>query len=171
MHRARSMLLSVALISACSPALNWRQVRLTDIGLEAQFPCKPAALARDVLLSGKRLPMQLHGCAADGSTYAVGSLALDDVRDVAPALDALKAAAAQNLQAPLAAARAIAVPGMTPNPRAGQVVLAGRRPNGSAVVQHLLVFARGTRVYQASVLGDGPQESAVQQFFGAIRAA
>jgi hypothetical protein len=156
MHRARSMLLSVALISACSPALNWRQVRLTDIGLEAQFPCKPAALARDVLLSGKRLPMQLHGCAADGSTYAVGSLALDDVRDVAP---------------PLAAARAIAVPGMTPNPRAGQVVLAGRRPNGSAVVQHLLVFARGTRVYQASVLGDGPQESAVQQFFGAIRAA
>jgi hypothetical protein len=165
------MLLVVAIACACAPVLDWRRVRFAGIGLEAQFPCRPAGLARDVQLSGSRVQMEMHGCAIDGSTFAVGVIALDDVREVTAVLDALKAAAARNLRATVSAGETFAVPGMTPNPQAGRLVLKGFRPDGSVVVEHLLVFARGARVYQASVLGGQPQQEAVQQFFEGMRAA
>jgi hypothetical protein len=171
MRRVCGMLLAAAIACACAPALDWRRVRFAGIELEAQFPCRPAGLARDVLLSGKRVQMEMHGCAADGSTYAVGAIALDDVREVAAVLDALKAAAAQNLQTTVGAGEGFAVPGMTPNPQAGRLALNGHRPDGTAVVEHLLVFARGTQVYQASVLGGDPTEEAVLQFFSGMRVA
>lgn len=158
-------------VGACAPALDWRQVRFADMGLHAQFPCKPAGHERTVLLAGRRAPMVMHGCAAEGGTYVVGSLAVDDVRDISAALQALREAAANNLQAEAGALRSFSVPGMTPNAQAGRTALTGRRPDGSAVVQHLLVFTRGQRVYQAAVLGDRPPEAAVQSFFAGLRLA
>ncbi|MBE7419963.1 MAG: hypothetical protein HS128_19835 [Ideonella sp.] len=160
----------LAALGACTPALDWRQVQLLAIGLEAQFPCRPAALERQVRLAGRVVSMQMHGCAVQGTVYAVGAFTLDDVRDVAAALDALKSAAAANLQATPAAGEAVAVAGTTPYPQAGGIVLAGRRPDGAAVVEHLIVFARGPQVYQASVLGSAPQQVNVRQFFEAMRA-
>jgi hypothetical protein len=171
MRRVCGLLLATVIACGCAPALDWRQVRFADIGLEAQFPCRPAGLAREVQLAGKRAPMEMHGCAAEGSTYAVGVIALDDVRDVAAVLYTLKAAAAQNLQTTVTAGEGFAVPGMTPNPQSGRWALKGRRPDGSAVVEHLLVFARGTRVYQASVLGGDPAPEVVLQFLSGIRVA
>ena len=35
-------------LAACSPALDWRQVRPDDTGVEAMFPCKPLSHARTV---------------------------------------------------------------------------------------------------------------------------
>jgi len=160
----------LATLCACAPALDWRQAQLQAIGLEAQFPCRPAGLERHVQLAGHAVAMQMHGCAVQGTVYAIAAFTVDDVRDVAAALEALKAAAAANLQATPGAAEAVAVPGMTPYPQAGGIVLAGRRPDGAAVVEHLLVFARGPRVYQASVLGPAPQQANVRQFFEAMRA-
>lgn len=159
-----------AALCACTPTLDWRQASLQAIGLEAQFPCRPAGLERHVQLAGRTVSMQMHGCAVQGTVYAVGAFTLDDVRDVAAALDALKAAAAANLQATPAAGAATTVPGMTPYAQAGRFVLTGRRPDGVAVVEQLLVFARGPRVYQASVLGPALHEANVQQFFDALRA-
>jgi len=165
----RSACLSLGVLCACAPALDWRRVKLAGLDIEAMFPCRPAALSREIELAQRRVEMTMHACAAGGSTYAVGALTLDDVRDVGAALTYLRDAAARNVVAAASQPQAIQVPGMTPYAQAVRLTLSGRRPDGSAVVEHLTVFARGPRVYQATVVGDQPEAEAVSVFFGALK--
>ena len=111
----------------------------------------------------------MHACATGGSTYAIGAASLEDVRDVGAALTSLREAAARNVGGSGAAARAILVPGMTPHAESGRFVLTGKRPDGTPVVEHLALFARGTRVYQAVVVGDRPDTDAVAAFFDGLK--
>ncbi|HYJ98404.1 MAG TPA: hypothetical protein VEX14_10090 [Burkholderiaceae bacterium] len=159
----------IALLCACSPTLDWRQVRPVGLDLEAMFPCRPATMSREVTLAQRRVEMAMHACAAGGSTYAVGAAALEDVRDVEAALTSLREAAAHNLSVSAAEARAIQVPGMTPHEACARLTLTGTRPDGTAVVEHLAVFARGARVYQAMVVGDRPDVDAVSTFFDGLK--
>lgn len=165
----RSLLLIAALLCACSPALDWRQVAPPELGVQAMLPCRPASLTREVPVLQGRSEMVMYACSAAGSTFALSSLTLSDVRDVTSAIDFLLESAARNLRASLGQAQPSEVPGMTPNPRAGRLVLKGQRPDGSAVTEHLLVFVRGARVCQASVVGDAPDESAVSTFFSSLK--
>jgi hypothetical protein len=150
--------------------LDWRQVRPAGLELEAMFPCRPASLSREVELAQRRLEMAMHACAAGGSTYAVGTLTLDDVRDVGPALKALREAAARNVGGSVIEAKSFQVPGATPQAQAARLMLAGKRPDGTEVVEHLGVFARGQRVFQAMVVGDRPDPQAVSTFFDGLKA-
>jgi hypothetical protein len=169
MSLSRSLCLSAALLCACSPVLDWRQVKPAGMGLEALFPCRPANLARHVELQDRRLEMVVHACTAAHHTFAVGSLVMPDVREVPAVLDALREAAARNLGDAAQSAQPFEVLGMTPNPRAGLSILTGRRPDGSAVVEHVLVFARGERVYQAMVVGNKPDAETVAAFFAGLK--
>jgi len=169
MGSPRSLLLIAAGMCACSPALDWRQVNPAELGVQALFPCRPASLAREVPLPQGRLQMVMHACSAAGSTFALGSLVLSDVRDVTAAIDSLRDAASRNLRAAPGQASPFDVPGMTPNPHAGRLTLVGLRPDGSAVTEHQLVFVRGVRVYQATVVGNAPDESAVSSFFSGLK--
>lgn len=166
----RSVCLWLGLLCACTPALDWRVVKPAGLGLEATFPCRPANLTREVTLANHRVEMAIHACAAGGDTFAVGAVTLTDVREVDAALLSLREAAARNLGSePGAALQPMAVPGMTPQARAGRSTLTGRRPDGSLVVEHLVLFARGARVYQAMVVGDRPQAEAVAEFFAGLK--
>jgi len=165
----RSACLSLSLLCACAPALDWRRVRPSGLDLEAMFPCRPATLSREVIVAQRRVEMTMHACATGGSTYAVGAMTVDDVRDVDVALGALRDAAAHNVGAVAGEAQAARVPGMTPQAQAARISVAGRRPDGTAVVEHLTVFARGPRVYQAMVVGDRPDAEAVSTFFAALK--
>jgi hypothetical protein len=163
--------LIAVLFCGCSPALDWREIRPPEWGVTATFPCRPSSLARDVTLPSGRVDMRIYACAADNATFALGSLALQDVRDVAPTLAFLREAAARNLGVPPAPRRPFEVPGMTPNGDAGQSMLSGHRPDGSAVTEHIVLFTRGTRLYQASVVGSAPSETAVSTFFAGLKLA
>jgi hypothetical protein len=165
----RSACLSLSLLCACAPELDWRRVRPPGFDLEAMFPCRPATLSREVVIAQGRVEMTMHACAAGGSTYAVGALTLDDVRDVGAALSALRDAAAHNVGATAGDAQSAQVPGMTPHAQAARITVAGRRPDGTAVAEHLTVFARGPRVYQAMVVGDRPDAEAVSTFFAELK--
>jgi hypothetical protein len=169
MRLPRSLLLITAALCACSPALDWRQVSPWELGVQALFPCRPSSMTREVSLAPGRWQMVMHACSAAGSTFALASMVLADVRDVTPTIDALCDAAARNVRAQPAHAQPFEVPGMTPNAHAGRHTFKGRRPDGSAVTEHLLVFVRGMRIYQASVVGDAPDEAAVSSFFGGIK--
>ena len=165
----RSVCLPIALLCGCSPTLDWRQVRPVGLDLEAMFPCRPATLSRGVMLGQRRVEIAMHACATGGSTYAVGVAALEDVRDVGAAMMALRDAAARNVGSSTVETEAIQVPGMTPHAEAARVVLTGNRPDGTPVVEHLAVFARGARVYHALVVGDRPDTDAVSAFFSGLR--
>jgi hypothetical protein len=113
--------------------------------------------------------MAMHACAAAGSTYAVGALALEDVREVGPALTALREAAARNVGGTVTQMTPVQVPGATPQAQTARVLLTGTRPDGRAVVEHLAVFAHGHRVFQTMVVGDRPDAEAVSTFFDGLK--
>jgi hypothetical protein len=160
-----SVLLSALTLTACSPVENWREVRPPDSELRLLFPCRPTSLTRSVVLAGAPVELTLLACAAGGSAYALKHGDVVDPAKVSPALRVLAAASALNIGAEAVAGEPHAVAGMSPNPDARRRQLQGRLPDGRPVREEHLTFARGTRVYQLSVVGAAPPPAAVQSFF------
>ena len=163
------MMLACA-VSACTPTLDWREVRPGGSGLQALFPCKPDAHARRVPLGGTSVELTLHACSAGGATYAVAFADVGQAQFVAPALAALAAAAVRNIDAHGTAETLPAhIAGMTPNAQASRQRLVGRLNDGQAVEEQVAVFARGTQVYQATMVGARLDADSIEMFFGALR--
>ena len=159
----------LALLAACSPALNWRDVRPADSGLLLQCPCKPDSQARPLSLAGRPVRLSLLACPASTLTFGLAHADVGEPARVDAALKALTDSALANLGAAPAAAQPSAVAGASaPGSR---LRLQGRLPDGASVQMQLLVFARGTRVFQASVLGAQVPEEAAQTYFESLRLA
>ncbi len=158
----------IALI-ACTPALNWRELRPEGAGVQVQLPCKPSTFARPLQLQGVALDWNLLACSAGEQTWALAWGDLKDPALVTSALLSLRAAAQRNLAAPAADTLPWAPPGATPNAEAARVQLQGRLPDGRPAAQELAVFARGTAIYQASVLGAQALPEAAALYFASLR--
>jgi len=149
--------------------MDWRQIRPQGLAVEASFPCRPANHLRTVKLAGESVTMTLHACSIDGLTFGLATAELTDVRRVDTALIELADAAARNISATIDADGAADVPGMTPSAAARRVRLAGRMPDGRTVIEHAAFFSHGLRVYQATLLGGGPAQQAVDVFFAGLK--
>ena len=173
MTRCASLLQRLALLwlAACAPALDWREVRLADTGLSALFPCKPVSQTRSVRLGPDTVRLELHACTADAATWAVAFAELDDPARVGAALVELRDAAALNFSASSTQPRALQVEGATPNPASQRLQLQGRLQDDRAVSVQLAVFAKGTRVFQATVVGHERDAEAIDNFFANLRFA
>ncbi|MEF7615503.1 hypothetical protein V4F39_16400 [Aquincola sp. MAHUQ-54] len=160
-----------AMLAACSPTLNWREVRPEGAEVQALFPCKPSGPTRRVPLGAASVDMTVLACDASDMTFALTIADVHDPAQVGVALDALVAAAAANLRASTAPqAQPLQVPGATPHAGARRLRIEGRRPDGGRIEAHVALFTRGTRVYQATVLGPWPVQEAVDTFQGGLRA-
>jgi hypothetical protein len=158
-------------LAACTPALNWREVRPEGSQVRGVFPCKPASQARRVAIAGQTLEMSLWACSADETVYALSFADVKEPARVGAALDELGRAAQSNLQSQDGGAdsQPVAVMGMTPHPQSAQWRLSGRLPDGRAVQERVLLFSHGTQVYQATMLGARLDAEAEETFFGALR--
>lgn len=165
------ILLLTGAFAGCSPRLNWREVRLPDTGLTALLPCRPASQARRLVLAGSEVEMSMHACTGDSVVYAIASADVSQPARVSTALAELHAAAARNLGAASQAQTEFTVPGATPSAQTGLTTFAGRLGDGRQVVERVAVFARGTRVYQATMLGPSVEAEASEAFFGGLRFA
>ncbi len=157
------------LLSACSPTLNWREIRPEDSGAVLLFPCKPDRFTRSVMLGGEKLQMVLNSCAAGDATYALSHAQMADASHVNPALEAMQAAAAGNLGGAANVVSPLAIPGMTPHPVTQRWAVQGKRADGSPVHQQFAVFTRGLRVYQATIVGAALDTVAADTFFGSLK--
>jgi hypothetical protein len=151
--------------------MDWREVRPQDSGLMLLFPCKPASHARSVALAAGQVRLQLSACRAGGSTWALAVADVAEPARVGPALAELDAAAARNLGATQVRPLPLKVHGVTPNPASRRVQIDGRLPDGSRVTEQVAVFAKGTQVFQATVLGERIDAEAADTFFGSLRFA
>lgn len=156
-------------LAACSPTLDWRELRLAGSGAQLMFPCKPSSQTRPLELGGVRVPLTLHACSAGGATYALAVGDVGDAGRIAAALTQLGDAATRNLGGDAQALPLPHVAGATPQPQSRRLLVRGHLPDGSAVQQQLAVFSRGTRIYQASVLGASLDGEGVETFLGSIR--
>jgi hypothetical protein len=161
----------LCVLTACAPALDWREVRPAGSGATALFPCKPDSHARTLMLGTQEVRLLLYACRAGESTWALAFADVEDPARVGLALAELRAAAARNLGATDARALPLKVEGATPNPASQRVEIRGHVAGGRPVTEQLAVFAMGTRVFQATALGETLEPEAVDTFFASLRVA
>ena len=166
--RALPTLWLPAALVACSPALDWREVRPEGTGVTALFPCRLDKHERSVRVAGVDLRMQQHACDAAGSTFSLAVVDGAEPTRVEPLLAALKASVAANVGG-TALAEPFTPPGATPNPSSALLHVQGRLPDGRPVTLHAAFFVHGVRIYQAAAIGETLPEDAVRSFFGAIK--
>jgi hypothetical protein len=166
-RRAAWMLL--LMLGACAPVLDWREVKPEDSAASLMFPCKPTTDARMVSLAGGRVRMQIAACRAGDVTWALAYADVADPVKVTPALAALRESAVGNLKGSATAVGALQIAGMTPNPQAERLRVRGGLPSGEAVTLEAGFFVRGTRVYQATVMGKALDAEALAMFFDGVK--
>jgi len=158
---------ALGVAAGCAPDLNWREVRPEGATLVALLPCKPDRQTRAIPLAGTEVAMEVLGCSAGGTTWAVATADVGDPARVAPALAGLRAARTRNLEGREGEVRPAELAGATPG--ALRLTVEGRRPDGTPVRERALLFARGTRVFHAAALGGEPPAEALEVFFGGLK--
>lgn len=165
--------LATVALAACTPALDWRAVRL-EPDARLQFPCKPDRHERGVELPGSagRAPAQMLVCDAGGATWSATQFTLPDPNAATAMAASLQAVLLDNMKARDVQASSPSVPGATPA-TAWRASMTGQRPDGSEVRARVLFVARGARVYQLVVLA-GPKADALwlaasQEFLDGLR--
>ncbi|MCR5885178.1 hypothetical protein LRS03_20860 [Rhizobacter sp. J219] len=153
----------------CAPSLDWREIKPDDSDAIAMFPCKPTTDARMVSLAGARVRMVLVACRAGDATWALAFADMADPAKVTQALQDLRSANASNLKGTPTVIGEMRLAGMSPNPQAERVRVQGRLPAGDEVVLESGFFARGTRVYQATVMGKAVDAEALATFFDGLK--
>jgi hypothetical protein len=136
------LLLVVLTAIACTPSLNWREVRLGR--LSTLLPCKPDRATRPVPLAGKTVNMEMIGCEAGGALFTISRIQADDAAHAPQMMAALR-------QASLAQVQTISVhprssSGITPT--SFDVLVNGERPDGSALQAGFKWLLEGMEVYQ-----------------------
>lgn len=165
------------LLAGCSPALNWRSVPLESAGLTVLLPCKPDHATRSVDLGGRPADLAMVGCEADGATFAVSHMVVEDPSQAGAVLAQWRAAVLARMQAPAAGdaeAGAVAfVPaGALALPQSVRLQAQGRRSDGGAVIAQAVWFARmegrQARLYHAVVYTDAPSMAVADTFFAGL---
>jgi hypothetical protein len=158
-RRGVFLLVGLATLLACSPQLDWRELRPEGSGAQALFPCKP-----DIDVRPAPSPRGLVVCKAAAQSFSLSWAEVAEPAQVGAALRAMREALAAKLGAPLPEAQTLVVPGMTPQLEAVQLRLQGRDQ-----AARVAVFARGLRVYQLTQLGASPDEQAWETFLTGLK--
>ena len=160
----------LAALGACSPTLDWREVRPPGTAVVALMPCRPTASVRSVPLAGQPVRLSMLACKAQDLTWALAAADVGDPARVASVLAALRDSVLANLEATVVGSEPAAVRGATPGAQPARVRVAGRKPDGSAANGQFVVFAHGTQVFEALVIGAAVPEAAAGTFFDSLRA-
>jgi hypothetical protein len=154
------------LLSACSPALNWRSVTLE--GVQATLPCKPDQAQRTVELAGLDLNLSMAGCEADGGLYAISHLRLAQGAQAQPLIDAWRD---QALQAMHATAAPVAIPLAALGARQALTVYqaSGTNPRGQAVQARWIWVQRDRDIYHWALYAPAIRAEMEEPFFSAMQ--
>ena len=169
--RPALLTLAAALSVACTPQLDWRDLKPEGLKLSVSMPCRPAGQQRALELAGAHADLSMFSCAEQEMMFGVGGADVGDPGRVGTALDSLVSAMAANLQGRIEHDDAAGVLGMTPHPRARRLRIVGQRPGGVAVIAEMAVFSFGSRVYQAVLLGERIDAESARMFFESLKVA
>jgi hypothetical protein len=164
---------AAAVLAACSPTFNWREVPIGDAGVIALLPCKPERATRDLPLGNGSIPVEMAGCKAGGATFAVAHARADSAEQAALWLRAWHTATRNQLgdvpvvESPAVLARAAS------SPAPARLDTQGTDPAARAGATHVLWFAHdrpdgGASIYQATVSGAPSSTEAVATFLEGI---
>lgn len=167
----------LTVLAACSPALDWRDVRLEPAQVRASLPCKPERMERPAELAGHGVDLHMLGCVADQSTFALACAELPEAAAPATVLTHWRAAVLASMgTAAAGAAGAKDVPfvlaGALELPQSVRTQARGSTQDGAPLHLQAVWFAQpqASRVSacHAIVFGPQPQIDAGQQFFESL---
>ena len=161
--------MALSLLWACTPTFDWRSVRLPETQLVTELPCRPARFQRDVVVASVPLMLFMLSCETGGVTYGVATADVGDPARVDAVLHALRDSAAAAIHAADSPAGTLTMSGATPFSGNSRARLHGQHPDGEGVDESVRVFARGTRVFQASAVGATLPEAALKPFEDGLR--
>ena len=162
---AAFFLTAIAVLAACSPTLNWREVRPEGTRLALLLPCKPDKAQKTVPLGGPATPLSMLGCDAGGATFAVAVAQLGDAAQAAPVLAQWQSLALANMKAGPAQVAPLKVSGAA----AVLVKAQGRRPDGAVVEGQAAYFAQGAQVFQVVLYADRIAPEVAETFFSSLK--
>lgn len=162
-------------LSACSPALNWRDFQPADGSYTVLMPGKPASHARPIQLNGSMVQMHMQAVDIDDTTYAVGSLTLADAGAAVSAIQTMKNTMVNNVQGTIALEK-ISVNAVDRSINL-DVEINGTAPpnsNGQRLQRTLFLrfVAKGNRLYQILVAAPqiGSNKDTADQFITSFKA-
>jgi hypothetical protein len=162
-------LAGAAALAGCSPALDWREVRLEAAPLKITFPCKPEKGSRQVTMAGRTVALDALACEAGGSTFAVLSADVGGPASADSALQQWQAASLATMRGQAVRESRFVPNGALDLPRSVQVAASGQRSDGKAIQAQVAYFARGNHVFQAAVYSERLEAEATEPFFAGLR--
>ena len=166
-HRFALLWLTLALV-ACSPSLNWREVRLPGGELKAMLPCKPDQATRRQSLAGYDIDLTMLGCEAEGGLYAISVVELTTPLQAHPIQAQWQTNLLATIQAQGAQRQAYAIRGAHAQPEALRLQAVGRSPEGRALTVQAVWFTRGNRLYHAALYAEQLTPEMSEPFFGGM---
>lgn len=171
MNRRRFLILSLTfalLLAACSPSLNWREVRPAGAELQALLPCKPDEGSRRQRLAGQDIDIHMLGCEAGGALFAISVAELGDPDRALAVQVQWQAHLLGNMQASVSSNSAYALKGAGAQLAPVRLSARGLRPDGRPVAAQGVWFARGTRLYHAVIYADTIRQEQSEPFFSGL---
>lgn len=180
MMRIRRLVVgAAAVLAACSPDYNWREVRAHDAGYQVLLPQRPAQSTREVRLGEVKASMAMRHAQVGQTTFAVAVAALPDATEAtrSKAVAAMRTGMVRNIDGRETASRPVTVDVVDDAGRsrerleATEIEAAGAL-NGAAATMLARFAAREARAYQWLVLGpaiDREQAAVFLESFKALR--
>ncbi len=171
LHFTKAMLIVLAisaLLSACTPTYDWRDVRGTETPYSVLMPSKPSTHTREINLGGIRASMTMRATEVESITFAVGSAELPDAAQAKAALQVMKNTMVANIGGTIRVDQSrneqgLSIIDLVAGPQAGA--------DSNAKALHARFIAKGRRVYQVLVVG--PEKSIridnVDMFLGSFK--
>jgi hypothetical protein len=150
-------------VSACTPALNWREVHLGQ--LTTLMPCKPDTATRAVALAGLERNLEVAACEADRVLFAISRVQASDAVEAARLLTVLRQASLAQIQAQ-AVRPAV---GSGDAQTSADVQADGRRQDGSIVQARIKWLVKDAVVYQVAAYAAHLQPEQTQPLISEVR--
>lgn len=161
--------LAVFGLAACSPSLNWREVRTESGGLKAMLPCKPDKATRAVPLGDRQVELRVLGCEASGAAFVVMHGDVKNPLSSGQVLAQWKMASLANLRATRAEEGPFLPPGGMALRQSVRVSASGQRGDGSKVDSEAAYFARGSHVFHVAIYADRVAPDVARAFFDGLK--
>lgn len=174
MHWNVLLLFAVSVgFTACTPAWNWREVRLEDAPLSAVLPCKPDQGSQTVTLAGATVELQLTGCESGGTTLAVSRMRLPPGASPAEALSHWRVVTLAGMKAQGVHEQPFQPGGSLTLPQSVRVVASGQYRDGRPVRAQAVWFAsaspQGVWLFHAVIYADTISAEVADTFFSGLK--
>jgi hypothetical protein len=176
---ARGLGLAVALLVACAPKFDWREIRSADGGFVVHLPDKPQTVAREIDFDGAPIAMTMTSTGVGPTIFAVGVARLPAQATADPAavrrtVAFFRDALVRNIGGSVTSVRSASLSASGGRTlRAAEAVTARGKIGADGRAAHLAArfYVADDRIYQVVALGAAGElsDDVLETFFSSFR--